>query len=281
MLSFDVHQHLWPEPLVAALRTRTAPPRLAGETVEFPEGFFPADLEAHDLEGRLRLLDRHRLDCAVVSLQPTLAWEEAPELCDAYHEGIGELVAASAGRLRALAAGAFLDGFEGACVSAGAVVRGLGRLPEELERAGQVLFVHPGPPSRPPSGAPSWWAAVVDYTAQMQAAFAAWLAAGADRYPELPVIFSFLAGGAPFQLERLAARGGDMDSAQQANVYLETSSYGKRALKLALDAYGADRLLFGSDAPVLDPGPGLRELANLGEPVAATVLAENPTRLFA
>lgn len=282
MPTFDVHQHLWPEPLVEALRARAAPPRLVGEVLELQEGSFPVDLRAHNLGTRLRLLDRHGLDVAVVSLQPTLGWEEAPELCDAYHEGIGELVASSPSRLRAFAAGACLDtGFEGACVSADAVVRGLGTLPAELERAGQVLFVHPGPPSQPPAGAPSWWTAVVDYTAQMQAAYCAWLATDAGRYPGLPVIFSILAGGAPFQLERLAARGGDAHSAQQANVYLETSSYGRRAVELSLEAYGAHRLLFGSDAPVLDPGPGLRALAELGDASFTTMLEENPTRLFA
>jgi 6-methylsalicylate decarboxylase len=279
--AFDVHQHLWPEALREALRARAAPPRLAGEVLELEEGSFPADLGAHELGSRLRLLDSCGLDVAVVSPQPTLGWEDAPELRNSYHEGIGELVAASAGRLRALTAGTFLDGFTGACVSAGAVVRGLGTLPAELERAEQVLFVHPGPPSPPPAGAPSWWAPVVDYTAQMQAAFWAWLADGASVYPGLPVIFSFLAGGAPFQLERLAARGDDVRSALDANIYLEISSYGRRALELTLDAFGADRLLFGSDAPVLDPGPGLRALANLGEAPAATVLAANPTRLFA
>ncbi|MGH2995912.1 MAG: amidohydrolase family protein [Gaiellaceae bacterium] len=280
MPAFDVHQHLWPESLVEALRARATPPRLVGEVLELAEGSFPADLKAHELGSRLRLLDGCGLDVAVVSLQPTLGWEEAPELRDAYHEGIGELVAASAGRLRAFAAGACLNGFEGACVSAGAVVRGLGTLPAELERGEQVLFVHPGPPSPPPTGAPSWWAAVVDYTAQMQAAFWAWLAADAGRYPGLPVIFSFLAGGAPFQLERLFARGGDVRSGLDANIYLESSSYGRRALELSLDAYGAGRLLFGSDTPVLDPGPGLRALADLGEALAATMLEENPTRLF-
>lgn len=281
MPAFDVHQHLWPESLVDALRARAVAPRLVGEVLELEEGSFPADLKAHELGSRLSLLDSCGLDVAVVSLQPTLGWEEAPELGDAYHEGIGELVDASAGRLRAFAAGACLNGFEGACVSAGAVVRGLGTLPAELERAEQVLFVHPGPPSAAPAGAPPWWAAVVDYTAQMQAAFCAWLAAGASVYPGLPVIFSFLAGGAPFQLERLAARGGDARAALHANVYLESSSYGRRALELSLGAYGAGRLLFGSDTPVLDPGPGLRALADLGEALAATMLEENPTRLFA
>jgi hypothetical protein len=279
--AFDVHQHLWPQLLVEALRARAAPPRLVGETLELDEGSFPVDLGAHDLAARLRLLNRHSLDVAVVSLQPTLGWEDAPGLRDAYHEGIDELVRASAGRLRAFAAGACLEGFQGACVSAGAVVGGLGTLPAELERAGQVLFVHPGPPSPPPPGAPSWWTAVVDYTAQMQAAYCAWVGTGVSQHPTLPIVFALLAGGAPFQLERLAARGADASGALGANVYLESSSYGRRALDLALETHGADRLLFGSDVPVLDPGPGLRALAELGEAPATAMLNGNPTRVFA
>jgi 6-methylsalicylate decarboxylase len=278
--SFDVHQHLWPDALVAALHTRSKPPRLVGGTLELAEGSFPADLGGHSLDERLDLLDRHGLDVGVVSLQPTLDLAAAPELAAAYNEGVGELLASSRGRLRAFAAGECLDGLAGACVPAGEVVTGLGTLPGRLAAAGQTLFVHPGPPASLPLDAPSWWSPVVDYAAQMQAAFAAWLADGADRHPDLPVVFAFLAGGAPVQLERLASRGGDANAALRANVYFEISSYGSRALELCLATYGFERLLFGSDAPVLDPGPGLRALAGLGGALAQTVLETNASRLF-
>jgi hypothetical protein len=281
MPSFDVHQHLWPAGVIGALRRRRVPPRLDEDVLEVREGRFPVELGAHELEERLTLLDRHGVDTALVSLQPTLELDEAPELVDAYHEGIVELVAAAGGRLRAFACGACLEGFAGACIPAGQVLSGLGELPTKLEHARQALFVHPGPPAQVPAGAPPWWSAVVEYAAQMQGAYAAWLTDGAARHPNLPVVFALLAGGGPVQLERLRARGGGVNGSPARSVYLETSSFGRRGLELCLETHGASQLLYGSDVPVIDPRPTLDALVELGETVAHAVRVENPTRLFA
>ncbi|HXV57705.1 MAG TPA: amidohydrolase family protein [Gaiellaceae bacterium] len=281
MTAFDVHQHLLPPPLVRALRARREPPRLAGTTLELREGSFPFDEQDHDPGERLAALEADGIDVAILSLAPTLETDAHPGLREAWHEGIVETAAASRGRFRALAAGACLDGFAGACVSAGALVDGLGDLPAELARRGQILFVHPGPPEPPPAGAPRWWAPVVDYTHQLQAAYFTWLDRDADSHPELDVVFAALAGGAPVQLERLEVRGGDLRAARFRRVYLDTSSYGRQGLDLCLAALGAGRLVYGSDRPVVDPRPSLGALAALGEDVLATVQRENPGRLFA
>jgi hypothetical protein len=279
MTTFDVHQHLIPPPLVEALRARREPPRLVGATLELREGSFPFDERDHDLAERIARLDRDGTDVAVVSLAPTLETEAHPELRDAYHEGMRELVAAAGGRLRAFAAGACLPGFVGACVSAQAVAAGLGALPDELAEAGGVLFVHPGPPETPQEGTPRWWAPLVDYTTQMQAAYFCWLAEGAERQADLDVVFAILAGGAPFQLERLRARG-DEGAVAPPRVYLETSSYGSRALRLCLDACGSERIVFGSDVPVVDATVTLQAVADAGEDLLARVRSENPARLL-
>jgi 6-methylsalicylate decarboxylase len=276
--AFDCHQHLLPAPLVDALRARSGPPRVVGRSLELREGSFPFEERDNDLGERIAALDRDGTDVAVISLAPTLEVEEHPELQDAYHEGIRDVVAAAAGRLRALASGACLEGFAGACVSAQALVGGLGDLPAELARAGQVLFVHPGPPGSPPASAPPWWAAVVDYTAQMQAAYLSWLAGDDARHADLDVVFAVLAGGAPIQLERLRSRGGA--APETARVHLDTASYGPRALRLCADALGADRLVFGSDVPVLPAPPTLQALAELGDAVLSSARSEIPGRLF-
>ena len=281
MTTFDVHQHLLPPPLVAALRARSEPPRITGATLELREGSFPFDEGEHDLEERISVLDRDGTDVAVVSLAPTLETDAHAELREAYHEGMRELVAASSGRLRAFAAGAYVEGFVGACVSAEAVVAGLGGLPDELTRTGGVLFVHPGPPEPPQAGAPQWWAPLVDYTTQMQAAYFAWLAQGGGRHPGLNVVFAMLAGGAPFQLERLRARGSDEAAAAPPGVYLETSSYGSRAMRLCLEAFGPERIVFGSDVPVVDAAVTLQAVAAVGDELFARIRSENPARLFA
>lgn len=280
LANYDFHQHFWPEQLLSLLSRRRELPRLKGTQLELPEGTFELDPDEHRLERRIELLDRHGIDVAVVSLQPTIGWEMEPELAETFDEGIPEVVAAAGGRIAALACGECRPGFAGACVSSYRLMGDLEELAVDLQSEGQLLFVHPGLPAPLPPDVPPWWTAVVDYTTQMQAAYATWLAGGATRYPGLPVLFALLAGGAPFQLERLAARGGDAEVARSANIYFEPSSYGPLALKLCLDCFGAERLVFGSDAPVLDPGETLRALRELGEEVTQKVCSENPTRLL-
>jgi predicted TIM-barrel fold metal-dependent hydrolase len=265
MPRFDVHQHLWPEQLVSALSKRREPPCLRGTELELREGTFETDLGEHDLEARLRLLDREEIDVAVVSLAPTLGSEDAPELAEAYEEGMLEVAAAAGGRIRPLAALDEREGFVGTCVSAARVVgRGLGS-------PTKPVFVHPGYAPPPLPGMPAWWAPVVGYTGQMQAAFAAVIAGVA---PQVPVIFAILAGGAPFQLERLAQRGDVREL--PPNLYFDTASYGRHALDLVVGACGADRVVYGSDTPVVDPQPTRRAIGDWFDRFAE----ENPSRIF-
>ena len=273
-----MHQHVWPRRLVQVLRARREPPRLDGDVLVTAEGSFPVDVEAALPDTRLALLERMEIDLALVSLQPTL--EPTEDVVEAYHEGIAE---AADGRLRPLAHAQALDGFAGASLAARDLLDldRVGPLLDELESRSQILFVHPGA-GRRLDDAPAWWCSVVDYTAQMHAAYAFWLWRGADRWPGLRVLFALLAGGAPFQLERLAGRGGlELRQAVSADVYLDTSSYGPRALELCLSVYGVDRLVFGSDAPVLDPDEALRAVRMFGENVTAALCDTNPTRLLA
>jgi len=272
LTTFDVHQHLWPEQLIAALRRRDHPPRIDGDELVLEEGRFGAHLEDHTLHARLALLDAVGIDVAVISLQPTLACDGIPELVDAYHEGILELVEAAEGRLRAFAVAESREGFVGACVPAPSVVAGVDELAAELAGEGKALFVHPGPVLPPPAWSPQWWPALVDYPAQMQAAYAAWLARG---NPELNIVFAFLAGGGPFQLERLRARGG---AVPRLSVYFDTASYGPLALRLTGEACGAGCLVFGSDVPVMDAEAAVAAVRDARIDQAA--MKENAAQLF-
>ncbi|TML88904.1 MAG: amidohydrolase [Actinobacteria bacterium] len=282
MATIDFHQHLWPEPLVEALRNRPAPPRIVDSRLELVSGSFPFESDAHVLANRLAELDRDGIDTAVVCLQPTLAVPLPQELVEAYHEGILRIRDEADGRIVALAAGAALDGFAGACVPAPALLDldRLAPLLDELLERGQLLFIHPGPEAGTRSD-PAWWAAGVDYVGQMQVAYAGWLADGASRWPGLPVVFAILAGGAPIQLERLAGRGLDVRSVLEADVYFDTASYGSRALELCLATYGVGRIVYGSDVPVIDPRPTLRQVRRFGAAVTAALCEDNPSRLLA
>ena len=206
---------------------------------------------------------------------------DAAALREAYHEGVQATVAEAGGRLQALAMDHPRDGFAGVCVPAAALtdLDLLAPVLAELEQRGQYLFVHPGPaPS--PAGAPPWWQAVIGYTAQMQAAYAAWLAWGVDRFPELRVVFAILAGGGPFQLERLRSRGFDVRRAQGPTIFFDVASYGNRALEYCLATLGAETLVFGSDAPILDARPGLAAVRTFGQALEDVVCHDNPKGLL-
>ena len=286
MAATDIHQHLWPESFLAALSARTEPPLLRGRSLELVGApAWELDVESHELESRLALLDRCGLERAVVSLQPTLGIgrlprEEADALLGSWETGILELARAAAGRIVPLAAREPGEGFAGLCLSADELLDLDAVAPrlDALAAGGGFLFVHPGPPAG--RGAPEWWTAIVDYTAQMQAAWVTWFAAGAERWPELDVVFAILAGGAPIQLERMTSRGFDERRAMLPHVWFDTATYGRRALELGMATFGVDRMLFGSDVPVVDPAPALGAVRSFGDAVAAALVSANADRLL-
>ncbi len=286
MQAVDLHQHLWPESFVDALRARSEPPLLAGDRLVTPEGASMFDRSAHDPETRLRLLDRDGIDTAVLSLQSSLGVEvltgtERDELEGAWVDGIAEVVRASGGRFRAFAPWRVLDGFVGTSVGAAALVDPERAAPlDAAERARALVFVHPEAPGAPPAGRPDWWSWTVEYTAQMQAAYFAWLAGGRTRWPTLRIVFAILVGGAPFQLERLSQRGVDVRSALDLGVYFDTATFGRRALELCVETFGVGQLAYGSDTPVVDARFTLQAIRGFGDAVAHMVQVETPKLLL-
>ena len=283
MPSIDIHQHLWPEPFIAVLRARDTPPCFDGDALVLQEGRFAIDLSHDDVAARIELLDLDEIDVAVVSLQPTLGTGDLPpderdELEHAWIEGVRDVVAASDGRLRAFAPGRHVPGFAGTSIDgrAFADLDGIAALLDELERHSSPLFVHPGAVTRT-RPVPPWWTAVVDYTAQMHVAYFRWLVEGRGRWPTLRIAFAILAGGAPFQLERLGQRGPDTRSALDPNVYLDVATYARRAIELCAETFGVERLLYGSDRPVVEPTATLRAVRGFGESVEKLLTVDNPT----
>jgi predicted TIM-barrel fold metal-dependent hydrolase len=282
MATYDLHQHLWPEQLIELLSRRKTPPFLSASSLTTIEGRFPVDLGEHRLDRRIAALDAAGIDVAVISLQPTLGFEDLSisgrePLLAAYNDGIAELVTASGGRLRALAAGEPRPGFAGVCVGASRLLDldAIEPILDRLQRTEGFLFVHPDGVTAAASR-PDWWAALVDYTAAMQASYLAWIAQGAARWPNLNVVFALLAGGAPFQLERLQSRGFDTRALTSLPLYFETSSYGRLSLELCLATYGIDRIVHGSDLPVIDPTPTMSAIEALGKAATHAICDRNP-----
>jgi hypothetical protein len=303
MQTVDVHQHLLSEPLIAELARRQRPPalvrrpggwtfRLAGE----PDSVL--SFEATDVARRGAELRRDDIDRALVALSTalgieTLPAEEALPLLEAHHLGIEALPAPFGGwgavQLEAPdpdeVDAVIARGCVGVSLPAGALanpeaLERVGPLLAQLERHEAPLFVHPGPvASSGEAGAtaslPPWWPALTDYVAQMQAAWFAFLHAGRRAHPRLRVLFAMLAGGAPLQLERFAARSGAAAPAADALVFYDTSSYGPRMLESMIEAVGAAQLVYGSDRPVVDP-----QVPRLDAALGRALRSTNPHRLL-
>jgi 6-methylsalicylate decarboxylase len=293
----DIHQHLWPEPLLRALAQRREPPmivhgargwllRLLGE----PES--PLDFADHDPDRRAALVGADGLEHVLVAPSTPLGIEalpagEAEPLLAAYHEGVAALPEpfgawAAVGLDEpdpATLTGLLDDGFAGACVAAEALdgpagYERLGPVLETLERRDAPLLVHPGPvPAAAPAGAPRWWPALTHYVAAMQVAWFAFAVWGRPAHPGLRVCFAMLAGLAPLQRERLLTRGGRVT--RDAGVFLDVSSYGERAVDAVLREIGVDQLVFGSDRPVV----AALDLP-FGDAVQTALRERNPARLL-
>ena len=85
---------------------------------------------------------------------------------------------------------------------------------------------------------PSWWPALTRYVAAMNAAWHAFALYGRPAHPQLRVCFAMLAGLAPLHRERLVARGGG--AAPDPYAFLDTSSYGPRAVDAVIRELGVD-----------------------------------------
>ncbi len=287
MTTYDVHQHLWPESFVAALRERTAPPSLDGAELTTLEGRHPVDLGDHELVRRIRTLDRDGIGVAVLSLQTSLGLESLPDedrhgLEEIWVGGVKEIVSTADRRFLAFSPSRVRDGFVG--VSLGSSVftdlEGAADVLDAAQAAGTAVFVHPdaGPAAGPARAA--WWDWVTDYPARMQEAYLAWLAFGRERWPSLRVLFAMLAGGGPFQLERLARRGVDVRSALDPNTYFEVSTYGRRSIELCVQTFGVGQLAYGSDTPVVDSGATLDAVRGFGDAVTHVLQSDTPARVL-
>ncbi len=289
--AIDLHQHLWPEPLLELLRRRTRAPYLRGWTLhthgEAPYAVRPAD---HDVALRVARDEADGIGLACVSLSSPLGIESlgapfAAPLLDAWHEGAAALPDHFAAWAAVSAFDPDLDGlrdrlddgFVGVQVPATWVTspQGWGALGELLrvaELADRPVLVHPGPVTTL-GPVPAWWAPVVGYVAQLQAAWWGWHAfGGRAQFPRLRLVFAAGAGLAPLQHERLAARGGDPGTVDP-HVFVDTSSYGAQGVDSLVRVLGIDAVVLGSDRPYAEPLPAL-----FGEAATRAIRTDNPRR---
>ena len=155
----------------------------------------------------------------MLSLQQTFGHDDLPqderkELVSAWEEGIVQVVTEAGGRLAALAAGPTRPGFVGSCVGSDALRRP--RRARDGDRvgaspaAGSCSFIRPAAPfpaAHPAGGRPSR-----STRRRCRPRTSPGCARGQALWPDVSIVFSILAGGGPFQLERLGSRGVDVRS---------------------------------------------------------------------
>jgi hypothetical protein len=294
-VTVDLHQHVWPEPFLAALRARTTAPRLDGWVLHLPgERPYAIDPEHHDAAARSEQSGDDGDELVLVSPSAALGLDrlppaEAEELAAAWLEGALALPAPFRAWAMAATTEPDPDALERA-LEAGAVglelpadllaaPGGLDRLApllDVLNAARRPLLVHPGPAgAQDAPGRPAWWAPVVPYVAQLHAAWWAWAQDGRARHPDLSVCFVALAGLGPLHGERMRARGGPSRPVDPLT-FVETSSYGTQAVDAVVRVLGIDVVCHGSDRPYAAPSH-----PSLGDAAVHAFRTVNPGRLLA
>lgn len=292
----DLHQHVWTRPLLDALAARDRFPfvrRHDGVCVLHAAGEMPCviDEAAESPHERARLLTADRVERAVVALSSPIGIEAlapgtARELIGAHLDGVAALgdsfcawgpvpVRASdpADVDDVLARGCVGVSLPAAALADRAALDAIGPVLERVADRGVPLFVHPGgaPAGEPSLDDPLWWSALTGYVSQMQAAWLTFAAFGRRELPGLKVVFAMLAGAAPVFVERLRARGGPDIDLHDPLTYYDTSSYGPMVVEAMARWLGPDRLVYGSDRPVIDPVRTGREMELMHN--AALILA--------
>ena len=176
---------------------------------------------------------------------------ERDELELAWLAGIHQLVRESDGRLVPLAPGRVVDGFAGTSVGAAELLDDLDAhapLLGEVDRrtVASSSSIRATAPLRPGTPALVGWD--VGY-ARSHAARRSSPGSidGRERCRQLRLVFSMLAGGAPFLLERLARSAGSTCAPCSIPASTSTSAtHGRRAIELCIETFGVEQLVYGS-----------------------------------
>lgn len=167
---------------------------------------------------------------------------------------------------------------------------------EEINRRGAVLFVHPSVSGLCSPFIKDYGFAASVGTSLEDATFVLHMIAKGipQRYPRIRFIVPHLGGPIPMLLDRLDRQGAqhlkdlaEAPSATAKKFYYDTVCYGSKAAFLcALEAFGADHLVAGSDYPVLQDWESYKEtfafIKRLGLPPgeAERILNKNAKSLF-
>ena len=282
MRTIDIHTHLYPEFYLDLLRARSTFPRITanedGEIIETViEGRgFPLSSSFWSVEEKLRFMDRWGLHRSLVSIgNPWLRFIADTEESVAVARELNHQYAAiskTQSRLEALGVLPSWD-LDGAAneverLAHEGILKGIATGPsvcgrtlddpaieplwERLSAARMIVQIHPGEYAL--DGALLGLTAAVSFPCETTIAAARLLEARVLlRFPGIRFLLAHGGGALPFLLGRLdhfsRATGSELPSVQAKAFFTDNVVYEARVLWLVYQAFGPDRLMFGSDHP--------------------------------
>jgi aminocarboxymuconate-semialdehyde decarboxylase len=300
----DIHTHFFPEQLVLAIEGRREPPYLHREDgrtfVRFGPGRqYPLTETMSDIEAKLAEMDRAGIDGAVLSVNmPGVdgLGEQAAATARKVNDGLAAAAARDPGRLHWMAAapmerpGAVAEELR-RCASLGAravmigsnvagrpldldVDAGLFETAHELDLP---IMVHPAFPLAGESVSEYQLTSILGFLFDTTTATLRLILGGMfDRYPGLKFVVSHVGGLIPFIVGRIdylsTQRPGGMGRLSVApsehlrKLYVDSVCLWPSALRLGVEFFGADHVMFGTDHPYWPLGLGVETLDEAGLP---------------
>jgi len=323
-MNIDFHAHLYPEDYLKKLEASKGDVRIEknakGERIILSMGAKagPVTEEFFDAEVRLEKIKKHNVDMQILSTPhpgvDRFTAAESAEMCRIINDGLAKVVKKYPKHFQALAMLPLIDtklalneldraildlGLKGMCMLtnvAGKTSDSDFLLPvyERAQSLGIPIFIHP----TTPLGAQvmqEWRLAVIlgfEFDIMLSATRLAY-AGVLEKFPELNFVISHLGAGIPFLAGRID-RGYDdptcgiktkrPTSEYLKELYCDTVSFYKPALMMAYQFYSADRMVLGSDFPLLIgdlPGavPSI-EAMDISKEEKAKILGGNVQRLL-
>ena len=323
-MNIDFHAHLYPEEYLKKLEASKGDVRIEknekGEKIILSMGAKagPVTEDFFDAEVRLDRIKKNNVDMQILSTPhpgvDRFSPAESAEMCKIINDGLSRVVKKHPDHFQALAMLPLIDtklalkeldravldlGLKGMCMLtnvAGKTSDSDFLLPvyERAQSLGIPIFIHP----TTPLGAQvmqEWRLAVIlgfEFDIMLSATRLAY-AGVIERFPELHFVISHLGAGIPFVAGRID-RGYDdptcgikterRTSEYLKELYCDTVSFYKPALMMAYHFYGADRMVLGSDFPLLIgdlPGavPSIEDM-DISKEEKAKILGGNVKRLL-
>ena len=294
-LCIDMHSHYYGGTLPAMLRARSDFPRLrvlpdGSDAMLAMNGEFPFSAAYHDVAVGIAQMDAagitHRLITFPGALGVDLLPVDAAPAITAFNAHLAQLGTDTKGRLIGLAGLPLADtklalrelnairslGLPGIILPGNYFLTDQATAPlrpilAEASRLGALVMIHPGllvgqAPPLLPLDHPQYRTSALDLQNQIaQTALTVILSNMLETYPGVRFQIVNLGGTLPFIFERLESIARHRNATapfptdRLRALWYDCASLGPRALELAVEVLGADRIMLGSDYPIFKENP--------------------------